>query len=559
MRKRKLFSLLVLLMTAVTGAWADSYLYLDNISGTSATLVYGECDPDARDFDKPSFDGSWSTNSFRQFDTFKSACTTITVDASCQNFTGESTRGSLSTLFAFWTSLTTINNLENLNMSGVTSISGMFRGNPALTTLDLSGLNTSSVQEMELVFIDCANLTTLDLSSWDTSNVTDMQSMFKRCSSLTTIYVGDGWSTENVPDDWRSNTMFEGCTSLLNWDGTTNKSKAHTGTGGYLSVKTAPSTTYTISLKQNTADADKWTINPTEAAEGTQVTATYTGKKKVNSVKAVKKAAAPGPVEGNFTINANGDKVSFAPGNLQATTTDLGVTWTWGFAEHQWDYVGNAVANTAINGNGTVSENGTVDLFCWVGEHSAFEGAAQYGISNSKSANQYGNTAGEALKSDWGENIGDGTTWRTLTNDEWVFLLTRTTGGTVFGTTDTNYTLATINTDGTGVDGLILFPDGVDVASSEVTTVGEATDNWRTKCTSAEWAALEAKGCVFLPCADSRAGADYSSFHEGCYWSASSKAKNNAYLVYFRSNLNPSSSSAMRVKGYSVRLVKAAE
>lgn len=60
-----------------------------------------------------------------------------------------------------------------------------------------------------------------------------------------------------------------------------------------------------------------------------------------------------GAISGKFTINGNGDKVFFAKGNLQATTTDNGASWTWAFATNQWDYVGNAVANNAINGNGS--------------------------------------------------------------------------------------------------------------------------------------------------------------------------------------------------------------
>ena len=56
-------------------------------------------------------------------------------------------------------------------------------------------------------------------------------------------------------------------------------------------------TTYKVSVKEGTEDATSWTIAPAEAtttgvAAGTTVTATYSGTKKVKSVKAVKKAAA---------------------------------------------------------------------------------------------------------------------------------------------------------------------------------------------------------------------------------------------------------------------------
>ena len=51
--------------------------------------------------------------------------------------------------------------------------------------------------------------------------------------------------------------------------------------------------TYAITLAEGTEDSDNWTISPAEAAEGSPVTATYSGEKKVKSVKAVKKEVAP--------------------------------------------------------------------------------------------------------------------------------------------------------------------------------------------------------------------------------------------------------------------------
>ncbi len=46
---------------------------------------------------------------------------------------------------------------------------------------------------------------------------------------------------------------------------------------------------YTVTVKEGTADADKWSISPSSAAAGAKVTATYSGSKEVKSVKAVKK------------------------------------------------------------------------------------------------------------------------------------------------------------------------------------------------------------------------------------------------------------------------------
>ena len=69
------------------------------------------------------------------------------------------------------------------------------------------------------------------------------------------------------------------------------------------SPEPAEPSSYTVTLKDGTDDADKWTITPAEAtttgvAQGTQVEAKYTGWKLVKSVKAVKKVA-PAAAEGH--------------------------------------------------------------------------------------------------------------------------------------------------------------------------------------------------------------------------------------------------------------------
>lgn len=326
-----------------------------------------------------------------------------------------------------------------------------------------------------------------------------------------------------------------------------------------VTIREAP--TYDVYFAQGT-NLNEWSADPNSGIlKGETVTITYTGTRKVIGVKA--KVA----VVGKFTINSTGAKVNFAPGNLQATTTDKGESWTWAFAANQWDYIGSATA--IINGNGTVEENGTVDLFGWVGASSTWTGAAQYGISNSTSVNStdgYGNNDSEALKSDWGMLIGDGNTWRTLTSTEWHYIFsTRTTGGTVGTFDQARYTEATINTDViNGVNGVILFPDGVDFASTEFTTLGTINDKsaWSTKCTSAQWTALADKGCVFLPAAGFRDGAlakEAGSY--GRYRSSSpyTSVVGSASSLSFGYNSLISQLQSYRSYGYSVRLVKAAE
>lgn len=284
-----------------------------------------------------------------------------------------------------------------------------------------------------------------------------------------------------------------------------------------------------------------------------------------------------GLLSGKFKINAAGDQIQFAQGNLQAKTEDLGVSWMWTLATNQWDYVGNAAANNKISGNGEVSANGAVDLFGWIGEsNTAWEGdlgtklnAAMYGITNSVAADNYGSSDNQNLKSDWGNTIGTG--WRTLSKDEWTYLFnTRTTGGTVFGTSSASYAHATINTDnGTGgVNGIILFPDGVDIAVSEVTTAGtvNGTSDWGTKCTIDQWTDLAAKGCVFLPAAGQRmynwspGNITLQDVNERAYyWTSTSHDSSGAQFIEIKSGtLNPGSWNS-RINGYAVRLVYPAQ
>ena len=93
---------------------------------------------------------------------------------------------------------------------------------------------------------------------------------------------------------YASNVTFQAATHTMT-DGTDNITEA---TGKKTVIITSPDVlpappTYAITLAEGTEDADKWTISPNPAEAGSPVTATYSGDKKVKSVKAVKKAVDP--------------------------------------------------------------------------------------------------------------------------------------------------------------------------------------------------------------------------------------------------------------------------
>ena len=292
--------------------------------------------------------------------------------------------------------------------------------------------------------------------------------------------------------------------------------------------------------------------------------------------------SVPGLLPGKFTINASGDQVQFSQGNLQATYD--GSEWTWKFAEHQWDYIGGtssdtdpgATTNNKINGNGTVSVNGTVDLFGWVGTTTSFADApAIYGISNSATSDDYGTSTSDALKSDWGKTIDpSGTTWRTLTGGtggEWEWILgpgsspnpgtNCRTSSTIGSTANARFAKAKLfNT----TYGIILFPDSYTHPDGVADPTGindTGNTSWGANTYSAaDWEKMETAGAVFLPAAGYRNGTMALSVgSRGNYWSSTADGAGYAYCVGFNlSSMGPAVFDS-RYRGFSVRLVRPAE
>ena len=242
------------------------------------------------------------------------------------------------------------------------------------------------------------------------------------------------------------------------------------------------------------------------------------------------------PVEGlgPFSVSAT-TQVVFSPGNLQYQAS----TKTWRFAEHQYDYIGDA------NKNISASYTGWIDLFGW--------GTGNAPTKSSTSYSDYSSFT------DWGINpISNGgntaNQWRTLTKDEWVYLFnTRSTPSGI------RYAKATLElTGGTKVSGVILLPDNWEASYHELVSVNESGANFTTNNfpVSVWLISFEAKGAVFLPASGYRNG---TSVHNvgtrGRYWSSTAYNTNYAYNLYFySSSLNPQYS-YYRYYGFAVRLV----
>ena len=285
-----------------------------------------------------------------------------------------------------------------------------------------------------------------------------------------------------------------------------------------------------------------------------------------------------GVLGGSFTVNSSGDKVNFSQGNLQY----VGSNGKWQFAEHQYDYLG-----TTTSQNGTSLEV-TRDLFGWgtSGWNNGNDFYQPYNTSNSTSSpytssNGYGygptngstytySLTGDYANADWGHNpiTNGGNTadlWRTLTKDEWVWILGPSsspnpgtncrTSSTVNGTANARFTYAKINDT---YKGMIIFPDTYTAGTPTGVTWGtiNSYSDYTTTCTTAGWEALEEAGCVFLPAAGYRNGTSVSDVGSyGFYWSSTAYGTRSAYYLRFCSSDFYPSRSSNRYNGYSVRLV----
>lgn len=273
-----------------------------------------------------------------------------------------------------------------------------------------------------------------------------------------------------------------------------------------------------------------------------------------------------------FVVSDNGNVVQFAPGNLQYQAS----TQTWRFAEHPWDYVGNAsngtvyVDNVKCN-NALVASDyaGWIDLFGWgcTGFADSYYGSTYYQPYN----NEYATTEGENSKygpagvhsltlqnkSDWGYvDIANSTEegWRTLTYKEWNSIKK------YHQSTNVRTYQGQISYDYQGtthlINGLIILPDKV-WDGGPFTPVGPSPNAWNYyQFTAQDWMNnYAAHGAVFLPNTYQRQGTTLKA--SGIYWIASTTLNWKAdYLSISATNKLSVNNACIRSLGCMVRLAR---
>lgn len=225
-------------------------------------------------------------------------------------------------------------------------------------------------------------------------------------------------------------------------------------------------------------------------------------------------------------------KILFSPGNLQFHATKL----QWRFAQHQYDIIG--MNNAHIDAKYV----GWIDLFGW---------GTRVPTNSTTNMSSYGEFV------EWGGypiGVDKPRTWRTLTQEEWTYLLEGRPNATKL------CGMARV----AGVNGLILLPDIWITPPTIIFKSGvcnEAGDKYYAQHQSIseeQWLLMESAGAVFLPAAGYRYEKDVLFVGSvGRYWSSTPSIETNAAaaLFFYSIELMPHNFDN-RCRGLSVRLVK---
>lgn len=192
---------------------------------------------------------------------------------------------------------------------------------------------------------------------------------------------------------------------------------------------------------------------------------------------------------GRFTVNSDGGQVRFSSGNLQARYD--GAEYHWDFATNQYDVLGVSMDNKT-------GENYTLDLFSWSS------------LNSSYGTNPNGETEDIwKVFVDWGKaycsshKITPETTWRTLSKDEWHYIVVDRPASTVCGVPNARIVpIRVFVTDNDYKDGYVLFPDlyahpSVLPALNNINAYSISFDSniYDLK----QWKKMEEAGAVFIP------------------------------------------------------------
>lgn len=238
------------------------------------------------------------------------------------------------------------------------------------------------------------------------------------------------------------------------------------------------------------------------------------------------------PLLGEFSVSDN-KKVRFSKGNLRYIVGSK----KWCFFDEQYECGPNYFYD-----DGQALE---ISLFSWG------YNATQSIIPNKSYSDNVSIKSGDLSQSeDWGSQIDDGKTWRTLTSSEWEYLIReRTESANKVG-------FASVG----GIHGIIIIPDifsDPNTNRGSMAFIPRYSHDWGANIYEAgnDWDAMESAGAVFLPAAGYRDGVMISSIGDtGNYWCSTGYEDGHAMYGHF-SWKNIGCMGSGRGGGHSVRLV----
>ena len=129
--------------------------------------------------------------------------------------------------------------------------------------------------------------------------------------------------------------------------------------------------TYNIILKEGTEDAANWTVSPNPATEGQTVTVTYSGTKKVKSIKAVRKAPATIAVT---AITLNKTETEIKVGSTETLSVTAVAPDNATDKTYTWKTTDATIATVTAEGVVTAVAEGTVTIYAEANDGSGVKG-----------------------------------------------------------------------------------------------------------------------------------------------------------------------------------------
>ena len=233
-------------------------------------------------------------------------------------------------------------------------------------------------------------------------------------------------------------------------------------------------------------------------------------------------------LNGRFSVSDE-QQVTFAQGNLRYCVFNNS-NMQWFCPEGQWEAVGedNVYVSSAYKG--------LIDLYGW--GTSGYNDKYPYMTSSDNTLYGEGSNDIAGTDYDWGEYIPTinahrtaSEQWRTLTQDEWDYLLNRRPNHELL------HTLGTVN----DMHGLILLPDDWVQNGHPLPMLGP--NDWSSN-DYGSWSEMESYGAVFLPAAGRHDGGISPDMiaatfnNSGFYWTSSANIEDlqTAYALYFGIN-----------------------